>query len=165
MIRAAIHRVWMNGNTLHFIRCWKGTYRRCEIPFYGEKLYNSISRTIHNDTPLHLAVLEGHMQVLSFFIDELKCPPDIIGQCEMTPYVLLVGINNSDESVVCIIYTCFYQYLPMNQVSAIQLGNCNHCVGVVARCALLRHAFTAQITTTCSQSKQVVFPPCGMLLW
>jgi len=102
-------------------------------------------------THLHLAVLEGHMQVLSFLIDELKCPPDIIGQREMTPYVLLVGINNSDESVVCIIYTCFYQYLPMNQVSAIQLGNCNHCVGVVARCALLRHAFTAQITTTCSQ--------------
>ena len=41
-------------------------------------------------------------------------------------------------------------------------GNyCSHCVGVVARCALLRHAFPAQITTTCSQSKQV---KCFLLL-
>jgi len=41
-------------------------------------------------------------------------------------------------------------------------GNyCSHCVGVVARCALLGHAFTAQITITCVQSKQV---KCFLLL-
>ena len=37
----------------------------------------------------------------------------------------------------------------------IALANCSHCVGVVARCALLRHAFTAQITSTCVQSNKL----------
>ena len=41
-----------------------------------------------------------------------------------------------------------------------ECANCIHCVDVVARCALLRHAFTAQITTTCSQSKQVTWSSC-----
>jgi len=36
------------------------------------------------------------MQVLSFFIDELKCPPDIIGQCEMTALQMANKKHHSD---------------------------------------------------------------------
>jgi len=42
----------------------------------------------------------------------------------------------------------------------VSLANCIHCVGVVVRCALVRHDFTAQITTTCSQSKHVKWSSC-----
>jgi len=41
-----------------------------------------------------------------------------------------------------------------------ECANCIHCVDVVARYALLRHAFTARITSSCTQSKQVKWSGC-----
>ena len=38
------------------------------------------SRDENNDTALHLAVLEGHLDIVQFFISNQKCDPNIPGQ-------------------------------------------------------------------------------------
>ena len=43
-----------------------------------------MSRNIHNNTALHCAVLNGHIQVVKFLIEELKLPWDILGQHNTT---------------------------------------------------------------------------------
>ena len=37
------------------------------------------------NTPLHTAAENGHLQVVQFFVEELKCPPNIRGQHNVTP--------------------------------------------------------------------------------
>ena len=45
---------------------------------------------IYNDSPLHLA---GHLQVVSFFSEELKRCPDIMGQHNKTPYEMAIMLS------------------------------------------------------------------------
>ena len=42
-------------------------------------------RNIWNNLPLHAAAKHGHLQVVQFFVEELKCPPNIRGQHNATP--------------------------------------------------------------------------------
>jgi len=51
-------------------------------------------RDSQQNTPLHLAASEGHFQVVSFFIEELKCPPNIIGACKLTPLQMAIVRRN-----------------------------------------------------------------------
>ena len=69
-------------------------------------------RDVVNNTPLHYAALNGHLQVVSFFIEELKCPPDIIGESNMTPLQMAVMEHHQEvaqylreRSVILYIYT------------------------------------------------------------
>ena len=45
----------------------------------------SASRNSNNDTPIHLASLNGHLEVVRFFISELNCNPNITGRHDETP--------------------------------------------------------------------------------
>ena len=38
----------------------------------------------------------AHLEVVKFFIEELKCPPDIPGQWNMTPLQMAFHKNHSD---------------------------------------------------------------------
>ena len=38
----------------------------------------------NQNTPLHIAALSGNIQIVRFFIEELKCSPDLTGQQNMT---------------------------------------------------------------------------------
>jgi len=55
-----------------------------------EKHCDPTSRNIHNNTALHCAVLNGHMQVVKFFSEELKLPWDILGQHDTTPFQMAI---------------------------------------------------------------------------
>ena len=63
-------------------------------------------------TALHYAVICGHLEIVKIFIKELKCPPDIIEQLNMTPLQLARDTNHPDiaqylknHSVIPYIYT------------------------------------------------------------
>ena len=51
-----------------------------------EKHCNPNQRDIKKNTPLHYAAKYGHLQVVQFFVEELKCSPNIRGQHNATPH-------------------------------------------------------------------------------
>ena len=61
-----------------------------------EKNCDPMSRNFISNTALHNAVLGCHLEVVIFFIEELKCPPDIPGQWNMIPLQMAVHNNHSD---------------------------------------------------------------------
>ena len=71
-----------------------------------------MSQTSYNNTALHSAVWGGHLEIVKFFIVELKCPPDTAGQRNMTPLQMAILRNHFDtaqylqkHSVIRYIYT------------------------------------------------------------
>ena len=48
------------------------------------------------NTPLLTAAIQGHLQVVQFFVEELKCPPNVRGRHNMTPRQLaeIKGYHN-----------------------------------------------------------------------
>ena len=70
------------------------------------------TQTIHGITALHHAVHHGQLEIVKFFIEELKCPPDIPGPFNMTPLQVAIQENHFDiaqylqkHSIVPYIYT------------------------------------------------------------
>jgi ankyrin repeat protein len=47
--------------------------------------YNLLARTKDNHTPLHLASLHGHVEVVKFLTEVMKCDPNCKGQYERVP--------------------------------------------------------------------------------
>ena len=57
-------------------------------------------------------MLGDHLEVITFFVEKLKCPPDITGQLNITPLQLAMDKNHYDivqylqkQSVIPYIYT------------------------------------------------------------
>ena len=74
-----------------------------------------MTQDLFENTALHYAVVFGYLEVVQFFVEELKCPPDIEGQHNMTPLQLARGMNHSDiaqylqkHSVIPYIYTAIF---------------------------------------------------------
>ena len=55
-----------------------------------------MSQNLNGNTALHNAVIGAHLEVVKFFIEELKCPPDIPGQWNMAPLKMALHKNHSD---------------------------------------------------------------------
>ena len=53
-------------------------------------------KSLNLNTPLHYAVMNGHLEIVKFFTEELKCPPDITGACNMTTLQMAVHNNHQD---------------------------------------------------------------------
>ena len=77
-----------------------------------EKCCDPVSQNIDGNTALHSAVLGGDIEVVKFVVEELKCPPDIAGQLNITPLHLAKKQHNFDiaqylqkHSVLSYIYT------------------------------------------------------------
>ena len=77
-----------------------------------EKHCDSMSRDILNNTVLHNAVFSGHLKIVKFLVEKLKCPPDIPGNLNLTPLQMARIRNHSDiahylqkHSVLPYIYT------------------------------------------------------------
>ena len=61
-----------------------------------EKHCDPMSQNFNSNTALHNAVMGGHLEVVMFFIEELKCPPDIPGQWNITPHQMAVHNDHFD---------------------------------------------------------------------
>ena len=61
-----------------------------------EKHSDPMPRDVYCNTMLHVAVLGGYLEIVKFLIEELKYPPDIPGQFNVSPLPLAVHINHSD---------------------------------------------------------------------
>ena len=71
-----------------------------------------MSRNIKGNSALHCAALFGCLEIVKFLVEELKCPPDIQGALNMTPFQLAIHENHLDvaqylrkQSVIPYIYT------------------------------------------------------------
>ena len=53
-------------------------------------------RNIYGNTALHYAVAGGHLEIVQFFIEEVKCPPDIVGRHNMTLLEMAIQENHPD---------------------------------------------------------------------
>ena len=77
-----------------------------------EKHCDPMSRDFTHSTALHNAVLSGNLEIIKFFVEELKCPPDIQGPPNITLIQLARDMNHPDiaqylqkHSVIPYIYT------------------------------------------------------------
>ena len=78
-----------------------------------EKHCDPLSRDTHfYFSALHCAAIYGHFEIVKFFIEELKCPPDIPGIFNITPLQMAISMNHPDiaqhlqkHSVIPYIYT------------------------------------------------------------
>ena len=59
---------------------------------------DSMLQDIHGSIDLHYAVLSGHLEMVKFLIEELKCTPDIIGLFNMTPLQLAIAAKHSSTA-------------------------------------------------------------------
>ena len=55
-----------------------------------------MSQNFNGNTAVHNAVMGCHLEVVVLLIEELKCPPDIPGQWNMTPLQMALHNNHSD---------------------------------------------------------------------
>ena len=42
---------------------------------------------------MHAAAKHGHLQVVQFFVEELKCPPNVRGECNATSSQMAVAMG------------------------------------------------------------------------
>ena len=61
-----------------------------------EKYCDPVSQNFISHTALHNAVMGGNLEVVMFFIEELNCSPDTLGQWNMTPLQMALHNNHSD---------------------------------------------------------------------
>ena len=80
--------------------CWGGhldvVKYLVEMHHFNSVKDRSLQRAAANDTPLHYAALNGHLEVVRFFIEDMKCDPNCNGQYERTPLYLASGGGHLD---------------------------------------------------------------------
>ena len=74
-----------------------------------------MAQDIYDNNALHYAVQHGHLDIVKFFIEELECPPDIIGQQNTTPLQMARHENHlvivqylQKRSVIPYIYSALF---------------------------------------------------------
>ena len=53
-------------------------------------------QNIYGNIALHYAVAGGHLEIVQFFLEEIKCSLDIAGQHNMTLLEMAIHINHPD---------------------------------------------------------------------
>ena len=56
-------------------------------------------RDCDQNTPLHLAALSGNIKIVKFFIEELKCSPDLTGKQNMTPLEMATAEGHTEVAM------------------------------------------------------------------